>query len=129
MATGNDFFTLQSLATFAGASSATLAIGNAVQFAFNFNPRWFALAAAEFICLGVVAAGQIDGSAPAAVTPFFVAFLNGFLVFCSAAGLTAAGGDVQRRRSGAPGGMETMISRTLGGGNGSERRGFWRPWF
>jgi hypothetical protein len=74
------------------------------------------------------AAGQIDGSAPAAITPFFVAFLNGFLVFSSAAGLTAAGAEMQRRRSGAPGGAETMILRRLERGSG-ERRGFWRPWF
>jgi hypothetical protein len=128
MAPINDFFTLQSLGTFAGASGATLLIANAIQYVFNFNPRWLALAVAEFISLGVVAVGQIDGVSAVAATPFFVAFVNGFLVFCSAAGLTAMGAGSRGRTRGARG-AETMIPRPLGRGSGDERRGFWQPWF
>ncbi len=125
MAAVNDFFTLQSLGTFAGASGATLLIANAIQYVFNFNPRWLALAVAEFICLGVVAAGQIDSASAIAVTPFFVAFVNGFLVFCSAAGLTAVSAEAQGRMQG-PGGAGTRLLERAKFG---ERRGFLQPWF
>ncbi len=128
MAAVNDFFTLQSLGTFAGASGATLLIGNAIQYVFNVNPRWLALAVAEFVCLGVVAVGQIDGVSAVAVTPFFVAFVNGFLVFCSAVGLTEMGAGA-RDRTRRPGGAETMMRRTLEHESGGGRRGFWQPWF
>jgi hypothetical protein len=111
-----DFFTVESLGTLAGASAATLAVANTIQYISNVNPRWLALAVAEFICLGLVVVLQIDGAVAAAVTPYFVALLNGFLVFCSAAGLTVVGG--KTRRGGG--------TKRLGPG---ERRGFWTPWF
>jgi hypothetical protein len=125
MAAVNDFFTLQSLGTFAGASGATLLIANAIQHAFGFNPRWLALAVAEFVCLGVVATGQVDGAASVTVTPFFVAFVNGFLVFCSAAGLTAVGAEAQGHTQ-AP---RDAGTRVLESARVGERRGFWQPWF
>jgi len=115
MALSGDFFTVESLGTLAGATTATLAIANTSQYLFNFNPRWLALAVAEFICLGMVAVLQIDGAALGAA-PYFIAFLNGFLVFCSAAGLTGLGHEVGRGGGAA---------RDWPGG----RRGFWTPWF
>lgn len=110
-----DFFTVESLGTLAGACAATLAIANTIQYLFNFNPHWLALAVAELICLGLVVVLQIDGTMTVKVTPYFVAFLNGFLVFCSAAGLTGVGHEAGRG-SGAP--------RDWAG----RRRGFWTPW-
>lgn len=92
MAVQNDFFTLQSLATFAGAVGATTVVANGCQRAFNFNPSWFALALAEVICVAVVFISHTD--AGNAITPpasdYFVAVINGFLVYCSASGATRA---------------------------------------
>lgn len=126
MADANDFFTLQSLYTFAGTSSATLFVANGFQYAFNINPRWLALAVAEFVCVGLVAVTQIDGAAPVAASPYFVAFLNGFLIYCSAAGLTAVGADVRGASSGEN--RRSPDYRVMEAGSGEDRRGFWRPW-
>lgn len=117
MAVMGDFFTLESLGTLAGATTATLAVSNTIQHIFNVNPRWLAFAVAEFICLGLVAMLQIDGTWPVAVTPYFIAALNGFLVFCSAAGMTAMGGKTLGQQG----------TRTLEAPGG--RRRFWTPWF
>ena len=75
-----------------------------------------ALAVAEVICLGLVAVLQIDGLSPATLTAWFVAALNGFLVFCSAAGLTSIGNNALGKK-----GRRTL--ETIGG------RQFWTPWF
>lgn len=90
----NDFFTLQSLGTFAGAVGATTVVSNGLQRAANFNPKWLALALAEIICLVIVY--YTHANAPADTPPlssdYFVAVVNGFLVYCSAAGVTDVGG-------------------------------------
>jgi len=95
MTAPNDFFTLQSLGTFAGATGATALIANGIQHAFKVNPAWLALAVAEVICLGTVVFSHLDAGPGAQVlySAYFVAFLNGFLVFCSAAGLTSLGAE------------------------------------
>lgn len=122
----NDFFTLQSLGTFAGATSATLCGASAIQYAFNINPRWLALALAEVTCVGLVAVAQIDSGAPFTLTPYFVAPFNGFLVFCSAAGLTAVGADARDRASGS-GSKRTRTRRFEA--SSDPLRGFLTPWF
>jgi hypothetical protein len=75
-----ELMTLESMLTLTGASSATLLIGNSIQYLFNKNPRWLALAVAEVISnVGVYSVhGQpID---------YFVGVVNGFLIFCTAVG-------------------------------------------
>ena len=53
-----EFFTPQTMATLAGATGATFVVANGLQRAFNYNPRWLALAIAEVICLfGTYASG------------------------------------------------------------------------
>jgi hypothetical protein len=117
MAMAGDFFTPESLGTLAGATSATLAISNTIQHIFNVNPRWLAFGVAEAICLGLVAVLQIDGASPVTATAWFIAVLNGFLVLCSAAGLTSIGNK-------ALGTTDTRKLESIG-----ERRRFWMPWF
>jgi hypothetical protein len=132
LAVQNDFFTLQSLATFAGAVGATTVIANGCQRAFNFNPTWFALVLSEALCLAVVALSH--AGAGSAITPalsdYFVAVINGFLVYCSAGGAT---GVLNRAAGGEPGPTPPAIGR------GTEsipdmvdarpRRRFLSPWF
>lgn len=124
----NDFFTLQSLATFAGTTGATTVMANGVQRAFNYNPAWLALAIAEFLCIGVVF--FTHNAAPEGVSPpisdYFVALVNGFLVFASSAGLTASGNAVVNGPA-APGGP---LARGRVGGPvpGGQARKFWSPW-
>ncbi len=132
MAVQNDFFTLQSLATFAGAVGATTVVANGCQRAFNFNPAWFALILAEVICLTVVALSHADPGSD--ITPpisdYFVAVINGFLVYCSAGGAT---GVLNR----AAGGEQRQIAPATERGTESTRdmvdvrptRRFLSPWF
>ncbi|MER9228944.1 hypothetical protein NKI39_25590 [Mesorhizobium sp. M0664] len=81
----NDFFTIQSMLTLSGATGATFVICNGLQQAFNFNPKWLGLLVAQLIVGAGVAASGGDG-----LIAYLVGLINGFLVFCSAAGATSA---------------------------------------
>jgi hypothetical protein len=89
----NDFFTLQSLGTFAGAVGATAVVTNGLQRAFDFNPKWLALLLAEVVCLVIVyfTHAYAPAGTQTLTSDYFVAVINGFLVFCSAAGVTGIG--------------------------------------
>jgi hypothetical protein len=89
----NDFFTIGTLATFAGATGATTIIANGIQRAFNLNPRWLALSISELICVGVVFFTHRQAPPEVLLHPsdYFVAVVNGFLVFATAAGTTSIG--------------------------------------
>jgi hypothetical protein len=80
-----DFYTIQSMLTLSGSTGATFFVCNGLQQAFDFNPKWLALLVAQAIVLtGVYVSGErspID---------YFIGIVNGFLVFCSAAGATSA---------------------------------------
>jgi hypothetical protein len=90
-----EFFTLQSMLTLTGATGAVFVVSNGCQRAFNFNPRWLALIVAQIIILsGVYLTGGRG-------VDFFVGVINGFLVYCTAAGATLVAGD----------GSATVISR------------------
>src|SRR5437773_320383 len=80
----NSFYTLETLGSLTGASGATFVVANGLQRAFNFNPRWLALAIAEAICIGG-AAFTTSGR----LSDYCVAIVNGFLVFSTAAGATS----------------------------------------
>jgi hypothetical protein len=84
----NAFFTVQSMMTLGGATGATFVVSNGIQRAFDYNPRWLALAIAQIICLGVVHQSGGVGS------DYAIGVINGFLVYCSAAGATGAAGAV-----------------------------------
>jgi hypothetical protein len=101
--------------TLSGATGSTFVVANGLQRAFDFNPRWLALAIAEMIVLlGVYASGGRE------IVDYAIGVINGFLVFCSAAVATGvASGD-----SGAGGVGRGGVS---GGETGS--RQFLSSWF
>lgn len=77
-----ELFTLSTLGTLAGATAATAVVGNTLQSVFNIGAKWLSLAIAEII---LVAVAFFNGSYEASV--YFIAVLNGCLVYCSAVGL------------------------------------------
>lgn len=113
-----ELFTPQSMFTLAGATAATFVVANGLQQAFNFNPRWLGLAIAQVISFYGVFSNQGGGS------DYFIAMVNGFLIYCAATGATqmasrpnpdsaiARGGDRNASRSAVP-----------------TRRTFFSPWF
>jgi hypothetical protein len=113
----SDFFTVQSMLTLSGATGATFVICNGLQQALNFNPRWLGLLVAQIIVIaGVVASGGTG------VVTYLVSVINGFLVFCSAAGATSA--------FGATGGPAIARGQVPNDGHGElPRRRFLSSWF
>lgn len=129
----NDFFTLQSLGTFAGATGATVVISNSIQRVTNRNPAWLALLIAELICLMTVF--WVHESAPDTTqivhSDYFVAVVNGFLVFCSAAGSTAVGAAATGgRRQTVPAVARGDVSEATGAAptGTPAKRHFFTPW-
>ena len=116
----HEFFTLQSMFTLTGAAGATFVIANGLQRAFNFNPRWLALVIAEILCLyGAYATGG-------AGSDYVVGLVNGFLVYSTAAGVTAISGNAPPERD------RTVVDRDRGGSSGATaqpRRRFLTSWF
>ncbi|MER9227064.1 hypothetical protein NKI39_15765 [Mesorhizobium sp. M0664] len=109
------FFTMASLATLAGAAGATLVVTNVAKQAFGFSRSWFGLVVAEVICVGLAAYARQNGS------DFVIAALNGCLVYLSAAGASDAVGGRQ------PGnGNNNAVQR---GNNESAMRRGWRTFF
>ncbi|NID11268.1 hypothetical protein [Fibrivirga algicola] len=83
----NDFFTTNSITTFAGATGVTYVIANGLQKAFDFNPKWLALAIGILVCeIGAAVSGST------AVVDYLMAIINGFLVFNAAGGITSLSG-------------------------------------
>ncbi|WP_108663697.1 hypothetical protein [Acuticoccus kandeliae] len=106
-------YTIETLSTFAGATTATFVVANAVQSLLHVNPAWVALVVAELICIGTALARREKegGSLP---TMVLVAMLNGVLVFSSAAGVTQVGSSLQRAAEPPGAGAEApAIDRTF----------------
>jgi hypothetical protein len=80
-----EFFTFQSMLTLTGATGAVFVISNGLQLAFNFNPRWLALVISQIVVLGGV---YVTGGVG---IDYFIGLVNGFLVYCTAAGATLVG--------------------------------------
>lgn len=77
-----ELFTLANLGTTAGATAATVVVSNTVQSVVNRSPKWLALVVAQVLVLSVtVFAGTV------LVSDYFLAMLNGCLVYCSAVGI------------------------------------------
>jgi hypothetical protein len=124
----NDFYTLTTLGTLAGATGATVAVTNALRAAFGLDPKWLGLLVAECICLGILAAIGANQA-----SDWFIAILNGCVVFTTAAGATSVGGAAAGGRvaSGTTGGATPRsgsipIERQS---PSAVKRGFWSPWF
>lgn len=112
-----EFFTLQSMLTLTGATGATFVVSNGLQRAFNFNPKWLALVIALIISIfGVYASGG-------ARSDYFVGVINGFLIYCTAAGATLVTGGSDSKAV-ARGAGDAMLGRQ----NKTNRR-FLSPWF
>jgi hypothetical protein len=115
----NDFFTVQSMLTLTGATGATFVICNGLQTAFNFNPKWLGLLVAQVIVLSGVAASGGTGA-----LAYLVGVINGFLVYCTAAGATSAVGNQ---------GVAPIARGQVPGGGAAPpvvvKRGFLTPWF
>lgn len=78
-----DFFTPDSIKTFAGATGITYVIANGLQQAFNVNPKWLALLIGILVCeLGAYLSKSTE------VGDYLMGIVNGFLVFNAAGGVT-----------------------------------------
>ena len=98
-----DFFTLQSMLTLTGASGATYLISNGCQNALNFNPKWLALAIAQALSFygTTVTTFQVGHH----YSDYFVALVNGFLIYATAAGgnaITGGQGGTKRQMGAGP---------------------------
>lgn len=114
-----EFFTLQSMLTLTGATGATFVVSNGLQAAFNFNPRWLALAIAQVI---VLVGTKLTGGSGA---DYFVGVINGFLVFTTTVGAThALGGAVGGAGAVARGPAAAAVAQQP-----ESRRRFLSPWF
>lgn len=121
----NEFFTLTSLGTLAGATGATVAVTNGLRTALNINPRWLGLLISEIVCVGVLLA-----SGPSHASDWFICVLNGFLVFATSAGATAVG-------AAAAGNAPAKQGAAARSGNVAvenvpavpTKPPFWSPWF
>jgi hypothetical protein len=100
MSVQNDFFTWQSLATFAGTTTATTAVTNGIcRVLPSFrHTALLGLVLALLFCVLIAVidptTGNMDFARPFAT--YFIAVVNGFFVFASAAGLSAGGVAVTR---------------------------------
>ncbi len=126
----NDFFTWQSLATFAGTATATTAIVNGV------SKVWPTIGSAAALGLGVSlvlclaaavihpATGEIVLARPFAT--YLIAIVNGFFVFASAAGLSAGGAAIVHGNT-----KNTATPRGADGAPNSPSPAprFWQIWF
>jgi hypothetical protein len=116
-----DLFTLATLGTSAGATAATLVVGNTLQSVFNLSAKWLSFAMAELIMILVVvftSATDISG--------YFLAILIGCLVYCSAVGLNTM--------TSRPLPSEPPVARSAGGAGLPPRRavysaGFFGRWW
>lgn len=78
-----EFFTTEALGSFAGVTAATIAVGNAVGYLLNRNIKFVPFLVSVGLCL--LLAGEAKSLSD--VIGWVVAFVNGCLVFCTAAGL------------------------------------------
>jgi hypothetical protein len=131
----NDFFTWQTLATFSGTTLATTAVTNAVCMVFPFikRPAPIGLGVSLLLCLVTAVldpdSGNLEFARPFAT--YFIAVINGFFVFASAAGVSSGARSVTR---GASSRRVTRRGPATGVGPAEEvaldrERAFWRDWF
>jgi hypothetical protein len=110
----NSFFTSESFVSLAGSAAIVFVVCNALQAAFNFNPRWLALAISEAVAFyGTWASG--NSHVP---SDYFISLLNGCLIFITANGGANIAGAV--KEAGNPRGRV---------GSEVQRRRFFSSWF
>ncbi|WP_370167095.1 hypothetical protein [Marisediminitalea sp.] len=115
-----ELFTFDAITTLAGATGAVFVISNGCQLAFNFNPKWLGLLIAQAISMvGVLEVTDMTiGNA-------FLAFINGFLIYSSAAGVTSMASSAKRQNK------DTTRSSAYTSSNSTypSKRQFLTPWF
>ena len=116
-----EFYTLQSMLTLTGSAGATFLICNGLQRALDFNPRWVGLAVAEALAIAgtLVSHDAVKGS------DYFVAIVNGFLIYATAAGATNIGGGSAAPATVDRGRADERAGRPIA----SAKRRFLSPWF
>jgi hypothetical protein len=103
-----DFFTPASLGTLAGATGAVYIICSTIQTVFNFNPKWLALLVSILISyLGAYVTLSNDDQ----VTKYFVALLNGFLIYAAATGTNQVVGKKAPEEPHQAGFRHTIVSK------------------
>ena len=85
-----ELFTAASIITLTGATGAVYVICGALQRAFDFNPKWLALAISVVIALAGAHATQSHH-----LVNYLVALVNGCLIFCTATGVNNVFGPAQ----------------------------------
>ena len=108
------FFTNESFFSVAGATAIVFVVCNTVQKVFNFNPKWFALLLSEFVAIF----GTYSAARAHVPSDYFIAVLNGCLIYSASAGGTMIAGSAEQGK--ARGSVVTA---------NSQRRGFLSPWF
>lgn len=83
----SEFFTPQSILTLTGATGAVYVVSAGLQHAFNFNPRWLALVIS--LVLALVGAHTTQ---PHELGTYLIAVVNGFLIYCTAVGVSSIAG-------------------------------------
>lgn len=87
----DNFFTPESLATLAGSTGITLVVINAIRHVSGWGPRWFGLLVAIIVAyVGLFVTAGVGSGAPITSISFvqyFIAFLNGCLIYTSAFGI------------------------------------------
>jgi hypothetical protein len=112
----SELFTASSFVNLAGASAGVFVVCGALQAALNFNPRWLALVMSEIVAVF----GMYEAHSAAVPSDYFIAVLNGCLIYCTAVGGSTLGSTGK------------LIGRAKGrvGLNGiNERRAFLSNWF
>lgn len=116
-----DFFTTGSLATLAGCTGIVYVVSSGIQRAFDYNPKWLALAIS--IVVSLLAAYLSKGEEGArTATKYIIAVVNGFLIYASATGTNQILGNDKERSGG--GGTPAGIRPPL-----QKKRGFFTRWF
>ena len=81
-----ELFTVDSLSTLIGLTGMVYVSSNALQQAFNYNPKWLALIIAQFLSIISIHFAIENIS----IIDYIIAIFNGFLVFLTSAGATNA---------------------------------------
>jgi hypothetical protein len=80
-----DVFTWASLGTLSGLTGATVVVTNTAARALEWAPKWFGLAVALVMCIGIAFMRS------SAIADYALALLNACLVYLTAAGASSAG--------------------------------------